>query len=156
MDLSKILDRRIDLHKQLSESDIETIKQLITSIQQNPSKDNFVQISTKIPKDRMDIGAVVTHFYGQLNQMEQEYPLILESLQKYDARLMDFSEKDIQLLEQILNKLSLHEQGSRENLKQAVQLIPKDREDLQAIIYILYWSKLFDGVLMFFPKKKRA
>ncbi len=153
---SKLLNRRIDLHEKLSESDIQLIKELITSLEQNPSKENLVQLSSRIPKDRMDIGAIITYHYGAINHLELQYPLILESLQKYDDRLMDFSNDDIQLLEQILETISLNEEESRESLQKAISLIPEGREDLQAMIYILYWSKLFGGMLMFLPKKKRA
>ncbi len=150
---SELLNSRINLHETLSESDIQLLKELTTALEQNPSKENFVQLSARIPKDRMDIGAIMTYYYGALNQLEQ-YPLVLKSLQKYDARLMDFSSEDLQLLEEVLGTVNFNEEESRESLQSAIALIPKEREDLQAMIYMLYWSQLFDGSLLFFPKKE--
>lgn len=155
LDVNALFNKRIDLHEKLSVNDKTLVVNIINDLQQDHSTENFIRLSVQIPMDRMDIGAIITYAYGYLNKTEQPYPLVLESLREYDSRLKHFSNADIALLQQALSCLSSqNEADSWDALQQASQQIPGEREDLKAMVYMLYWSQLFDGSLMFFPKKK--
>lgn len=86
----------------ITEEDIPFLEEAKDSLTKDYSIENFEKISMQIPKNRLDIGWILSFIYAQLNLLNTRDPIVIRSLRHYHPNFKNLSAHDVETLEQVL------------------------------------------------------
>lgn len=139
-----------DFHR-ITFADFPLIENLRDQLIEDCSMGNFIKVSEQIPKNRLDIGRMMSFIYTQLNRLDMIHAIIIRSLCHYHPDFVDLSEQDIVALENVLTFFKQND-DSTEVLLQGINMVNKERQDLRNTVMLLFYSVMFDGTSFIFSR----